>query len=87
MKKLVPLAATAALALLVQVAAPTDARAATAATATGATHYCLNYNEGGTDCSFVSLAQCNATADGIGAECSVDYADQPKRMPQSHAFR
>jgi hypothetical protein len=84
MKKLVPLAATAALALLVQVAASADARAATA---TGATHYCLNYNEGGTDCSFVSLAQCNATADGIGAECSVDYADQPKRMPQSHAFR
>ena len=84
MTKLIPLAATAALALLVQVAVPTNA---SAAAATGATHYCLNYNEGGTDCSFVSLAQCNATADGIGAECSVDYADQPKRMPQPHVFR
>jgi Protein of unknown function (DUF3551) len=84
MTKLIPLAATAALALLVQVAVPAHA---SAAAATGATHYCLNYNEGGTDCSFVSLAQCNATADGIGAECSVDYADQPKRMPQPHAFR
>jgi len=31
--------------------------------------YCLEYNEGGTDCSFTSLAQCNATADGQGAEC------------------
>jgi hypothetical protein len=47
----------------------------------------MNYNEGGTDCSFVSLAQCNATADGIGAECSVDYADQPMRMPQPRALR
>ena len=84
MKELVPLAATTALALLVQVAVPGDARAAVA---TDATHYCLNYNEGGSDCGFVSLAQCNATADGIGAECSVDYADQPKRMPQPHAFR
>jgi len=54
MKKLAQLAATAALALLVHVAAPGEARAAAV---TGATHYCLNYNEGGTDCSFVSLAQ------------------------------
>jgi len=84
MKELIPLAATAALALLVQVAAPSDAHAAPAS---GATHYCLNYNEGGTDCSFVSLAQCNATADGIGAECSVDYADRTMRVPQLHSFR
>ena len=84
MKKLAQLAATAALALLVHVAAPADAHAAPAS---GATHYCLNYNEGGTDCSFVSLAQCDATADGIGAECSVDYAEQPRRMPQLHTFR
>jgi hypothetical protein len=84
MKKLAQFAATAALALLVHVAAPADAHAAAT---TGATQYCLSYNEGGTDCSFVSLAQCNATADGIGAECSVDYADQPKRMPQPHTFR
>ena len=84
MTKLVPFAATAALALLVQVAGPVNARAAAA---TGATHYCLNYNEGGIDCGFVSLAQCNATAEGIGAECSLDYAEQATRMPQPHAFR
>jgi Protein of unknown function (DUF3551) len=34
-----------------------------------AADYCLAYNEGGTDCSFVSKAQCQATASGIGAEC------------------
>ena len=84
MKNLVQLMATGALALIVYVASPGDTRALAA---TGGQHYCLNYNEGGTDCGFVSLAQCNATADGIGAECSVDYADQPRRMPQPHAFR
>jgi hypothetical protein len=31
--------------------------------------YCLSYNEGGTDCSFTSYAQCEATASGIDAEC------------------
>ena len=31
--------------------------------------YCLSYDEGGTDCSFTSYAQCLATASGIGAEC------------------
>jgi uncharacterized protein DUF3551 len=82
MKKLAQFAATAALALLVHAAAP---GAAHAAAAPGAAHYCLDYNEGGMDCSFASLAQCNATADGIGAECSVDYADRPRLMP--HAFR
>ena len=83
MTDVVKLAAIGALALLAYAAAPGDTRAMAA----GEGHYCLNYNEGGTDCSFVSLAQCNATADGIGAECSVNYADQPKRMPQPRAFR
>jgi hypothetical protein len=32
-------------------------------------HACLEYDEGGTDCSFTSYAQCEATASGIGAEC------------------
>ena len=32
-------------------------------------HYCLSYDEGGTDCSFTSYSQCLATASGIGAEC------------------
>lgn len=33
---------------------------------------CLSYDEGGTDCSFTSYAQCLATASGIGAECYGD---------------
>jgi hypothetical protein len=32
-------------------------------------HYCLSYDVGGTDCSFTSYAQCEATASGQGAEC------------------
>ena len=32
-------------------------------------HACLQYDEGGTDCSFTSYGQCLATASGIGAEC------------------
>ncbi|MBR1236634.1 DUF3551 domain-containing protein [Bradyrhizobium sp. AUGA SZCCT0182] len=32
-------------------------------------HYCLSYDEGGTDCSFTSYSQCLATASGIDAEC------------------
>lgn len=31
--------------------------------------YCLQYNDGGMDCSFTSRAECEATADGEGAEC------------------
>jgi hypothetical protein len=36
--------------------------------------YCLSYNAGGTDCSFTSYAQCEATASGQGAEC---YGNTP----------
>ena len=32
-------------------------------------HYCLQYDEGGTDCGFTSYEQCLATADGLAAEC------------------
>ncbi|MBR1147083.1 DUF3551 domain-containing protein [Bradyrhizobium sp. AUGA SZCCT0431] len=32
-------------------------------------HYCLSYDEGGTDCSFTSYSQCLATASGIDAKC------------------
>lgn len=32
-------------------------------------HYCLSYDEGGTDCSFTSYSQCLATASGLDAEC------------------
>lgn len=31
--------------------------------------YCLLYDRGGTDCSFTSYAQCEATASGLAAEC------------------
>jgi hypothetical protein len=49
------------------------------AEAVGAGSYCLEYNEGGTDCSFTSLSQCNETASGIGAEC---YAVAPQAAIQ-----
>jgi uncharacterized protein DUF3551 len=32
-------------------------------------HYCIFYDEGGTDCSFTSYAQCLETASEIAAEC------------------
>jgi Protein of unknown function (DUF3551) len=32
-------------------------------------HYCLSYDEGGTDCGFTTYQQCEATASGIAAEC------------------
>src|ERR1700704_5809155 len=32
-------------------------------------HDCIEYAEGGTDCSFTSYAQCEATASGLAAEC------------------
>ncbi len=32
-------------------------------------HYCLSYDEGGTDCGFTSYSQCQATASGEAAEC------------------
>ena len=31
--------------------------------------YCLSFDQGGTDCSFTSYAQCATTASGIGADC------------------
>ena len=31
--------------------------------------YCLSYDSGGSDCSFTSYAQCEATASGQDAEC------------------
>ena len=32
-------------------------------------HYCLSYDEGGSDCNFTSYEQCLATANGLAAEC------------------
>jgi len=42
---------------------------ASAAPQRAAVNYCLSYGEGGTDCSFTSKAQCEATASGLMAEC------------------
>jgi Protein of unknown function (DUF3551) len=32
-------------------------------------HYCMTFDTGGSDCSFTSYAQCQATASGIDAQC------------------
>jgi hypothetical protein len=57
-------------------------------------HYCLSYDTGGSDCSFTSYSQCQATASGIDAECygktvrddeqsqiSNSYAQFPSSVP------
>ena len=38
-------------------------------------HYCMTFDEGGSDCSFTSYAQCQAAASGIDGEC---YGDTPR---------
>ena len=48
--------------------------------------YCLEYSQGGTDCSFTSLAQCNATASGIDAECYVVARQAATQEPGAYAF-
>jgi hypothetical protein len=40
--------------------------------------YCLQYDLGGTDCSFTSYPQCEATASGEGAECYGNTARDDK---------
>ena len=32
-------------------------------------NYCMSYDQGATDCSFTSKAQCDASASGRDAEC------------------
>jgi Protein of unknown function (DUF3551) len=41
--------------------------------------YCMQYTLGGTDCSFTSYAQCEATASGQGAECYGDTVRDDRR--------
>jgi hypothetical protein len=41
--------------------------------------YCLQYDYGGTDCSFTSYAECQATASGQGAECYGDTVRDDRR--------
>jgi hypothetical protein len=50
---------------------------AQAATMARSGTYCLSYGEGGTDCSFTSYAQCEATASGQNAECYGPSAQEP----------
>jgi hypothetical protein len=68
MSKIQKMAAAAAIAVsaatLLMIAEP-----ATAAPQRAAVNYCLAYGEGGTDCSFASKAQCEASASGLMAEC------------------
>jgi hypothetical protein len=45
------------------------AEPASAAPHRAAVDYCLQYSYGGTDCSFTSKGQCEATASGQQAEC------------------
>src|ERR1700676_648613 len=42
-------------------------------------HDCIEYAKGGTDCSFTSYAQCEATASGIAAECYASAAPDDER--------
>ena len=45
------------------------AEPASAAPHRAAVDYCMSYDQGATDCSFASLAQCQASASGRDAEC------------------
>ena len=42
---------------------------ASAAPHRAAVDYCMSYDQGATDCSFTSKAQCEASASGREAEC------------------
>jgi hypothetical protein len=45
------------------------AEPASAARHRPAVNYCMSYDQGATDCSFTSYAQCQASASGRQAEC------------------
>jgi hypothetical protein len=66
---MIAIASAAALSALAFAAAPGTAKAGPIVPPG---HYCLTYDEGGSDCSFTSYAQCLATASGIDAECYGD---------------
>jgi aerobic-type carbon monoxide dehydrogenase small subunit (CoxS/CutS family) len=55
-------------------------------------HYCLAYDLGGTDCSFTSYAQCQATASGLAAVCygktvRDEQHDRPRRVGHGRSLR
>ncbi len=35
--------------------------------------YCLTYEKGASVCQYATLAQCRATASGIGGQCDLNY--------------
>jgi len=39
------------------------------AAAGSAASYCISYSQGGMDCSFANLSECEETASGLSAEC------------------
>jgi hypothetical protein len=66
---MIAIASAAALSTLAFIAAPGTANAGPIVPPG---HYCLTYDIGGSDCSFTSYAQCQATASGIDGECYGD---------------
>jgi hypothetical protein len=66
---MIAVASAAALSALAFIAAPETAKAGPIVPPG---HYCMTYDEGGSDCSFTSYAQCQAAASGIDGECYGD---------------
>jgi Protein of unknown function (DUF3551) len=74
------IASALALSALAFTAAP---RAAQAGPIVPPGRYCLLYDLGGTDCSFTSYAQCEATASGEAAECYGNTIRDDERSAES----
>jgi hypothetical protein len=49
--------------------------------------YCMTYDLGGSDCSFTSYAECQATASGEGAECYGDTVRDDRLAAQNSIDR
>jgi Protein of unknown function (DUF3551) len=47
--------------------------------------YCMTYDHGGSDCSFTSYAQCQASASGEDAECYGDTVRDDGRAAHESA--
>jgi hypothetical protein len=77
MSKIYRMVATTAMAVSAATLIAMSGPAAAATSAPPRAGYCLSYDEGGTDCSLMSKAQCEATASGRAAECDRDvFPDQ-----------
>jgi hypothetical protein len=80
MKTISMMAVTAAIAFSAVSFTATPGVAAKAGPITPPEHYCLSY-EAGTECGFTSYAQCEASAAGIGGDCSQDAGDRAGDHP------